>query len=165
MRHDEQVQAVVPGLRLELRACANSTGGVNLCGKLRILFQLEAVGDPCKSLVLHVAFLKDEWCILLHLQASLLSPAVSISLDLDLFRRHNFFTLELLVQLDCFTSLFCHHIVQLTCVVLTGEGEVLSKDDLPEDVLAVALFSAFLLLTGKLAVDALWLLRYNFVQH
>lgn len=165
MRHDEQVQAVIPGLRLELTVCANSSSWVNLCGELGILFQLEAVGDPCESLVLHVAFLEDERRILLHLQASLLSPAVSVSLDLDLFCRHYFLTLELLVQLDCLTSLLRHHIVQLTCVVLAGEGEVLSEDDLPEDVLTVALFGAFLLLAGKLAVDALGLLRNNFVQH
>ena len=159
------MQAVIPGLRLELVIGANSAGGVNLCGEFRILFQLEAVGDPCKTLVLHVAFLKDEWCILLHLQASLLSPAVSVSLDLDLLRRHRFLTLELDVQLDGLTSLLGHHVVQLTCVVLAGEGEVLSEDDLPEDVLAVVLFGAFLLLAGKLAEDALGLLRYNFVEH
>ena len=115
--------------------------------------------------MLHVAFLKDEWGVLLHLQASLLSPAVSVSLDLDLLRRHHFLTFELDVQLDCLASLLRHHVVQLTCVVLAGEGEVLSEDDLPEDVLAVVLFGAFLLLGGKLAVDALGLLRDNFVQH
>ena len=121
---------------------------VDLRCKLTVLFELEPVRDLGQTLVLHVALLENQRCVLFHALSSLMAFAVLGFFNLDLLNRHKLLALKLKVKLDCFARFLCNDIIELTSEVLAGEGKVLGQHNLAEDVLAIGLLHTSLVVIG-----------------
>ena len=94
----------------------------------------------------------------------MLSLAIVFWVDLDLFSRQHLLAFKLNMQLNSFTRLFCHNIIQLACEVFSWEREILREDNLSQDVLTIILLKTLLVCIGKAPIDALWLLSDHLVK-
>lgn len=94
--HHEEVHAIIHRLRLEFNNMfTDAAHWINFCCKLAVLFELEAIGDLGKSLVLDIALFEDKRCVLLHTLSALVTFTILGLIDLDLFDWHQLLALKL----------------------------------------------------------------------
>ena len=77
--------------------------------------------------------------------------------DIQLFNRLKLSAIEFNMHLYNISGLLCDNVIQLTGEIFGWEAEILSKDHMSEDVLAIAPFNPVLVLARQEFVHSSWL--------
>ena len=111
----------------------------------RVLVNFKSISYSIHSFIFYKAFLKNQRSIFAHVSLSPIFRTLLILNNIELLNRSYFLSIKFLMHSYYISCFFCYNIIKLACVIFWREAEILSQNNMPQNIFSIRSFKKILI--------------------